>query len=152
MRNIPPVFRAIGVALVLVYAALFASVGLAKDAETSTERLWQQSITGQIEAFRRGDSVTALSFAGFAFQMRYQDLHPDQFVLDIARMGYEPIIGSKAHSFGAYRWVGKSVVIQEVNLRGPDQGRYRAFYQLQMEVDGWRVQGVSLRREAGLSI
>jgi hypothetical protein len=43
--------------------------------------------------------------------------------------------------------------MQVVRFVGPDQGLYEALYQLVDEPDvGWRVQGVVLKKEAGIGV
>jgi hypothetical protein len=114
------------------------------------EAAWQTVISGQIEAFRAGDGVTALSFAGSGFQGRYSN--PDVFISDIARSGYAPIVNSRSHSFGSFDKLNETVVMQMVKFVGPDQLLYEAIYQMALEKDGWRVQGVALKQQEGISV
>ncbi|WP_160300084.1 DUF4864 domain-containing protein [Devosia limi] len=112
---------------------------------------WQAVVTGQIEAFRSGDGAAALEFAGAGFRARYSD--PALFYADILRSGYRPIVESRSHSFGEATQVSDTAVLQVVRFVGPDLGLYEALYQLADEPDaGWRVQGVMLRRDAGVGI
>lgn len=112
---------------------------------------WQESITGQILALRQGDAEAALGFAGAGFRESYDDA--ERFVADVESSGYGPIIESRSHSFGAHRELGTGLVMQVVNLIGPDQGLWEAIYQMAEEPEeGWRVQGVVLRRAPGLGI
>lgn len=112
---------------------------------------WQAAITGQIEAFRAADGATALSFAGEGFRTRFTD--PDEFIAAIAATGYGAILLSRSHSFGEFNKVSETVVVQVVRFVGPKQELYEALYQLRDEPgEGWRVQGVGLRKQAGISI
>ena len=112
---------------------------------------WQATVTTQIEAFRASDGVAALDMAGAAFKAQFED--PDLFVAAIAASGYGPIVTSRSHSFGTFDRVSDTQVLQVVRFVGPDQALYEAVYQLSNEPDvGWRVQGVALRKEAGIGV
>jgi Domain of unknown function (DUF4864) len=146
-------------ALALV-AFVFLTPVLAEDATApalgsgteavAPERAWQDVITGQIEAFRLHDGAAALSFASTFFQQNYSD--PEQFYSDILTMGYQAIVQSRSHSFGAFQQLGPDAVMQIVKIIGPDQHLYEAVYQLAHEPDGWRVAGVQLTQEQGIGI
>ena len=134
------------VALVLMIMAL-VTPAMAQDDATP----WQATVTAQIEAFRASDGGAALDMAGKAFKTQFQD--PDLFVAAIAASGYGPIVTSRSHSFGTFDKVSESQVLQVVRFVGPDQTLYEAVYQLSDEPDvGWRVQGVALRKEAGIGV
>lgn len=116
------------------------------------EAPWQATVTGQIEALRAGDGAAALSFAGAGFRTQFEG-EPEAFLLAIVATGYAPIVQSRSHSFGTFSQVSDTVVVQVVKLVGENQGLYEAIYQLTDEPgEGWRVQGVALRREAGVGI
>ena len=113
---------------------------------------WQATVTGQIEAFRAGDGAGALGYAGEAFRTQFEG-QPEAFLVAIVASGYGPIVESRSHSFGESRQVGETMALQAVDFVGSDQGLYTAMYQLANEPgEGWRVQGVVLRREAGVGI
>ena len=135
-------------AMALAFLA-FLAVGPARAQDKALE--WQAVVTGQIEAFRSGDGVAALELAGAGFKARYSD--PARFYADILASGYRPIVESRSHSFGEFNEVSDTAVLQVVRFVGPDQGLYEALYQMANEPDvGWRVQGVLLRKEAGVGI
>ena len=116
------------------------------------EAPWQAVVTGQIEAFRAADGATALSFAGQGFRTQFE-WQPEAFYAAIIASGYQAIVDSRSHSFGEFNKVSDTAVLQVVKFVGPDQGLYEALYQLADEPgEGWRVQGVALRREAGVGI
>ena len=116
------------------------------------EAPWQAVVTGQIEAFRAADGATALSFAGQGFRTQFEG-QPEAFYAAIIASGYQAIVDSRSHSFGEFNTVSDTAVLQVVKFVGPDQGLYEALYQLADEPgEGWRVQGVALRREAGVGI
>ncbi|MGV8954180.1 MAG: DUF4864 domain-containing protein [Cypionkella sp.] len=131
-------------------AMLLLALVLPAQAQTA-DAPWQAAITGQIEAFRSGDGVAALDYAGAAFKAQFTD--PEAFVTAIAASGYGPIVASRSHSFGDFNKVGDSIVLQVVKFVGPDQSLYEALYQMMNETDvGWRVQGVALKKEPGVAI
>jgi hypothetical protein len=111
---------------------------------------WQGAITGQIEAFRDADGAGALEFASSGFRVQFAD--PQMFYEAIRASGYEPIIDSRSHTFGEFEQVNETSVFQIVLFVGPDQGLYEAIYQMVEEPEGWRVEGVALRREQGVGI
>lgn len=118
--------------------------------EVAVETPWQDVITGQLEAFRRGDGAGALNFAAMGFKQSFAD--PDLFFQSIVGSGYGPLVESRSHSFGEFTLMGDTAVGQIVDLVGSDQKLYRAVYQLVLEPEGWRVQGVALSEEPGLAI
>lgn len=131
-------------------ALLFGLPALPQEAAEPDAGLWQDVITGQIEAFRAGDSAAALVFAGSGFKAAYPN--PARFVRDIVRGGYGPIVDSLSHNFGEYQLVEEGLVLQLVRLVGPDQALYEALYQLGAEEEGWRVWSVALRKSGGVAI
>lgn len=149
MWQLGSVFRLCSVAFVMTCALVIGPVW-GQEAEAPDVSSWQSVITGQIEAFRRGDAETALGFAGTAFRLRYRD--PLQFYAAVQMSGYGPIVDSRSHSFGDYQYVDGRSVVQVVKLQGPNHGLYQALYQLAVEPDGWRVQGVVLRKQAGIGV
>lgn len=156
MRQFPTVTWLVRVMSMLMFVAMSTLAITAQEAATpgssAPDLSWQASISGQIEAFRRGDGNAALTFAGTMFKIQYRERGADAFVEDIRRSGYGPIVESLSHSFGDYRIVEGSSVLQVVNLQGPKQGRYQALYQLRNEPDGWRIQSVMLRRQPGIGV
>lgn len=137
----------------MIFALAMMLVGLAIPSLAQPEDApWQAVVTGQIEAFRAGDGVAALGFAGEGFRTQFED-RPEAFVAAIAASGYGPIVESRSHSFGTFNKVSDISVLQAVTFVGPDQSLHEAVYQLADEPgQGWRVQGVVLRRQAGLSV
>lgn len=133
-------------ALALMMALLFPA------AAQDDAAPWQASITGQIEAFRAQDGARALTFAAEGFRTQFEG-QPDAFYAAILATGYQPVVDSRSHSFGKSEKVSETIVIQVVELVGPDQGLYEALYQLANEPDeGWRVLGVALKKQAGIGI
>ncbi len=127
-------------------------VGLVAPVYAQDDTPWQATITGQVEAFRAEDGAAALSFAGKGFRAQFEG-QPEAFYAAIIASGYEAIVSSRSHSFGEFNKVDELTVMQVVNFVGRDQGLYSALYQLADEPgEGWRVQGVVLRREAGVGI
>ncbi len=111
---------------------------------------WQATVTSQIVAFRSGDRPAALAMAGAAFQAAYSD--GERFMADVERAGYGPIVASRSHSFGPFRELAPGRVLQVVLLVGPERDLYEALYQMAEEENGWRVQGVVMRKTEGMGI
>lgn len=141
--------RNILLVLGVLLASLTPSVALAQGAEES-QVPWQETISGQIEAFRNGDAPGALSFAGAGFQTAFTS--PEAFFVTIMGSGYAPIGTSVSHSFGNFQRIDDTSVAQQVRLVGPAQELYEAIYVLREEAAGWRVQGVQLVKTAAVGI
>jgi|GEM_PF-2513871 len=130
-----------------------ASAGPAAAAPATTvpdASAWQDVVSGQIEAFRKGDGAAALKLAGQAFRKSFSD--PDVFLVSIVASGYGPIFTSVSHSFGSFSQPDDDTVMQIVHLVGPNQESYEAVYALGKEADGWRVQGVTLTKDEGVNV
>lgn len=136
----------------LIFALAFAVLALvAPVSAQSGDTPWQASISGQIEGFRDGDGEAALQFAGEAFRTQFEG-RPEAFIEAIADGGYAPIVQSRSHSFGRAQEVSDTSVLQVVNIIA-EQGLYEAIYQMTDEAgEGWRVVGVVLRKQAGITI
>ena len=137
----------------MIFALAMMAFALALPTAAQTDATsWQASVTGQIEAFRAGDGTKALTFAAEAFRSQFEG-QPDAFIAAIATSGYAAIVASRSHTFGEFKQVSDTSVLQVVKFVGPDQSLYEAMYQLADEPEqGWRVQGVALRKEAGIGI
>ena len=113
---------------------------------------WQATVSGQIEAFRAADGAAALAFAGEGFRTQFAG-QPEAFHAAILASGYGPIAESRSHSFGNFNRIGETGVLQVVKFVGNDQSLHEAVYQLVDEPgEGWRIQGVVMRRAAGIGI
>lgn len=113
---------------------------------------WQATVSGQIEAFRAQDGAAGLAFAGEGFRTQFEE-QPEAFYAAIIASGYGPIAESRSHSFGNFNRLSDTSVLQVVKFVGNDQNLHEAVYQLVEEPgEGWRVQGVIMRREAGIGI
>ncbi|GHA16735.1 hypothetical protein GCM10007989_09820 [Devosia pacifica] len=135
--------------LSVVFIAILMSVSaFAQEAEPANETPWQATITGQLEAFRSADAEAALEFAGAGFKAQFDD--PELFYRAILATGYEPLARSRSHTFGKFTQIGEIGALQEVLLVGPELGLFSAIYEMRLEEDGWRVQGVALRIQQGI--
>jgi hypothetical protein len=112
---------------------------------------WQTVITHQIEAFRQGDALVALSFAAIPFHKQF-DARPMAFMATIYNSGYGPIFLSRSHSFGQWQKLGDGSAMQVVRFVGPKQEVFDAIYQMIEEAEGWRVAGVMLSAPKGTEI
>lgn len=136
-----------------VLVSLVLVLGGTAQAETRylpSSQEWQAVIHAQIEAFRKHDAPTALSYASEEFHKQFAD--PNAFFVAIISSGYSPIMESLSESFGAYELQGETEVLQEVRLTGTDQTVYEAIYELTHEAAGWRVHGVQLIKTKAIGI
>jgi hypothetical protein len=135
--------------VLVILAGLLARPAISQEIQTHPSA-WQAVISGQIEAFRAGQDATALFYAGKFFRSAYTS--PANFVRAIRLQGYEAIFESVGHTFGNYDLVTETSVLQIVDFQGGDLHAYRALYQVGLEDEGWRIQGVMLREMPGVNI
>lgn len=127
-------------AAIAVISLLLASPVLAGDAEIKAA---QDSISGQLRAFRLGDAAGAYSYAAPNVRRAFPTL--DDYMAMVAST-YQPVRHPQSFSFGKSRQTGSSSIVQQVLIVGADGKDYEAIYELELQPDGvWRVTGVRLR-------
>ena len=98
-------------------------------------------IERQLAAFARDDAATAFGFASPGIQQRFGT--PEMF-MQMVRSDYRAVYRPRSVSFGAAE-PSDGMIIQEVDLIGPDGEGVRAFYLMERQEDGsWRINGVGL--------
>ena len=98
-------------------------------------------ITRQIDAFRHDDAETAFGFASPSIQDQFGT--PDRF-LDMVRRAYPAVHRPRAVDFTKLR-LEDGVVVQEVELVGPDGAPELALYTMKRDSAGaWRITGCTL--------
>jgi ketosteroid isomerase-like protein len=96
----------------------------------------QQTILGQIDAFRHDDAPGAFAFAAPGTQQRFGD--PNVF-LDMVRNAYQPVYNPHGIDFTKLS-MQDGAIVQSVELIGPDGAAYTALYTMEREADGsWRI-------------
>jgi ketosteroid isomerase-like protein len=96
----------------------------------------QQTILGQIDAFRHDDAARAFAFAAPVTQQRFGD--PNVF-LDMVRRAYQPVYNPHGIDFTKLS-TQDGAIVQSVELIGPDGAAYTALYTMEREADGsWRI-------------
>lgn len=144
------IFRSVLLPLFAPFVLALPAVAQDGPLPNPAETPWQEVISSQIQAFRDRDAAGAFMYAAAGFHARFPSA--EAFFVTIIGSGYAPIMDSMSHSFGEYRMLGTTGVIQEVRLVGNNQELYGALYQLTAEEAGWRVQAVQLYREQGVAI
>ena len=95
----------------------------------------------QLAAFQRDDGGAAFGFASPTIQQQFQS--SDNF-MRMVRTGYQPVYRPREVQFGAIVAVD-GVIIQRVELVGPDGAPTLAHYVMQRQPDGsWRINGCFL--------
>ncbi len=95
----------------------------------------------QLAAFQRDDGGAAFGFASPTIQQQFQS--PDNF-MRMVRTGYQPVYRPREVQFGAIVVVD-GVIIQRVEIVGPDGAPALAHYVMQQQPDGsWRINGCFL--------
>jgi hypothetical protein len=96
----------------------------------------QQTILGQIDAFRHDNAPGAFAFAAPSTQQRFGD--PNLF-LDMVRNAYQPVYNPHGIDFTKLS-TQDGAIVQSVELIGPDGAAYTALYTMEREADGsWRI-------------
>ena len=126
----------------LVLAFCLAGPAQAGDTVSAADRdAIQHVITSQMAAFARNDAVAAFGFAAPHIRMRFGDA---QHFLQGVRDGYPAVFRPRSFRFGALA-PEKRLLIQHVELVGPDGEPALALYSMEHEPDGnWRIAGCSL--------
>lgn len=133
-------------ATALFFSLLLAFPALAGDAEINAA---QDSITGQLRAFRANDNASAYSFAAPNVKRIFPTL--DTF-MGMVSGAYKPVHKPQSFSFGKSQQVSPTAIVQQVIIVGADGKDYEAVYTLELQPDGvWRITGVSLRASNSLS-
>ncbi|HZY49227.1 MAG TPA: DUF4864 domain-containing protein [Devosia sp.] len=136
--------------VMMSFVLMLGGAARAEDHYLPSAQEWQTVIHAQIEAFRKHDAPTALSYASEEFHKQFTD--PNAFFVAIISSGYSPIVESLSESFGSFELQGENEVFQEVRLTGTDQTVYEAIYELTHETAGWRVHGVQLIKTKAIGI
>ena len=109
----------------------------------------QDSIAGQLHAFRADDNATAYSYAAPNVRRIFPTV--DTFMGMVAG-AYKPVHKPQSFSFGKFQEMNPTSIIQQVIIVGADGKDYEAVYTLELQPDGiWRITGVSLRASNSLS-
>jgi hypothetical protein len=104
---------------------------------TSADRAGvEQTILGQIDAFRHDDAPGAFAFASPGTQQRFGDA---AVFLDMVRRAYQPVYNPHGIDFTKLD-TQDGAIVQSVELIGPDGAAYTALYTMEREADGsWRI-------------
>jgi hypothetical protein len=109
----------------------------------------QQVITAQIEAFRRDDGIAAFGFAAPHIRAMFGD---GPTFLAMVRRAYPAVYRPRSFSFGTLA-PQDGLLVQKVELVGPDGQGTLALYGMEHEPDGsWRIGGCSLAKSERVEI
>ncbi|MDH4984631.1 DUF4864 domain-containing protein [Aminobacter anthyllidis] len=109
----------------------------------------QNSISGQLHAFRAGDDAAAYGYAAPNVKRIFPNL--DTF-MNMVTGAYKPVHKPQSFSFGKFQEMSPTAIVQQVIIVGADGKDYEAVYTLELQPDGvWRITGVSLRAANSLS-
>lgn len=131
---------------VVITSLMFALPAIAGEAEVKAA---QDSISGQLHAFRAGDDAAAYAYAAPNVRQLFPTV--DVFMGMVAG-GYKPVHHAQRFAFGKFQETSPTSIVQQVLIVGPDGKDYEAVYTLELQPDGvWRITGVSLRASNSLS-
>ncbi len=107
----------------------------------------QDTIAGQIAAFRAGDSGRAYSFAAPTIKRIFPS--PGVF-MQMVKKGYEPVFRPRSYAFIEQQVIGADDAMQFVDVVGPDGAAWIAVYSLRRQPDGtWKITGCQLKPGVG---
>jgi Domain of unknown function (DUF4864) len=96
----------------------------------------ERVIRDQMNAFRRDDAPGAFAFAAPGTQERFGNA---EMFLEAVRRRYQPVYRPHGVDFTTLS-AKDGVIVQTVELIGPDGNAYTALYTMEREADGsWRI-------------
>jgi hypothetical protein len=129
--------------LALLLIALPASAG---EAEIKAA---QDSISGQLHAFRSGDDALAYGYAAPNVKRIFPTLNT---FMSMVTGAYKPVHRPQSFSFGKFQETSPTSIVQQVIIVGADGKDYEAVYTLELQPDGTHlITGCSLRASNSLS-
>ena len=108
----------------------------------------KETISRQIEAFRRDDAETAFSFASPSIQQQFGT--PDVFMSMVAR-GYPQVYRPRSFRFAERATRGR-LTLQKVIVVGPDGVAVAALYEMVKIDDRWRINGCRIAKLPGQDV
>jgi hypothetical protein len=130
----------LGVALVLLP---LCAVAWAQGDNTNAKAA-AEPVVKQLEAFRRGDFDTALTFASGMIKAQFDR----QTFETMVRGGYPEIARSTFAAVTKTELESPGLAYVTVKIRGANGQFVEALYEMTWE-DGWRINGVATRPDAG---
>jgi Domain of unknown function (DUF4864) len=111
-------------------------------ADEAAKRAAQETIRGQIEAFKAGDDAKAFSYAAPNIHMFFPDV---QGFMAMVKKGYQPVWNPKNYDFGRTKEPQDGQIIQELLVTGPDGKPWTAIYTMTRDTSGaWLINGVQI--------
>ncbi len=111
-------------------------------ADEASKKAAQDTIRGQIEAFKAGDDAKAFSYAAPNIHMFFPDV---QGFMAMVKKGYQPVWNPKNYDFGRTKEPRDGQIIQELLVTGPDGKPWTAIYTMSRDPGGaWLINGVQI--------
>ena len=107
-----------------------------------------ETISRQIEAFKRDDAETAFSFASPTIQKQFGT--PEVFMSMVAR-GYPQVYRPRSFRFAERATQGRTT-LQKVIVVGPDGVAVAALYEMIKVDDRWRINGCRIAKLPGQDV
>ncbi len=130
--------------------SLFAMLSLARadDLPSLDRSAIQQTITGQLEAFKADDGALAYSFAAPIVTKIFPTV--DVFMAMVKR-GYQAVYTNSKYRFGPIITDTLGRPAQHVTITAADGKRHEAVYAMEKQADGsWKIAGVQMVEIPGL--
>lgn len=125
--------------LILVFT-IFTGVSAAF-ADEAAKKAVQETIRGQIEAFKSGDDAKAFSYAAPNIHMFFPDV---QGFMAMVKKGYQPVWNPKNYDFGRTKEPKDGQFVQELLVTGPDGKPWTAIYTLRDTNGAWLINSVQI--------
>ena len=111
-------------------------------ADDAAKKAVQDTIRGQIEAFKAGDDAKAFSYAAPNIHMFFPDV---QGFMAMVKKGYQPVWNPKNYDFGRTKEPKDGQFIQELLVTGPDGKPWTAIYTMMRDTNGaWLINSVQI--------
>lgn len=133
-------------AILVFFALSIGSLGARAQTSDADTHAIQDTIRGQLEAFKADDGTTAYSFAAPNVRMIFPTV--DGF-MTMVKNGYKPVYRPKSYTFGQLADKDGSLA-QSVEIVGPDGDYWTAVYTVAKQPDGsWKITGCFIVKSEG---
>jgi Domain of unknown function (DUF4864) len=136
--------------MVALVAILFTSPLRAETISDSDKQAFRQIVTGQLEAMKSNDDVTAYNYAAPIIKGIFPT--PEIFMAMVKR-GYPPVYQNNGYKLGAVLPDGLGRPAVHVVISAIDGKRYEAVYSMQRQPDGsWKIAACALTELPGVGV
>jgi Domain of unknown function (DUF4864) len=127
----------------------FLTFAQAEDLAAADKSAIQETISGQLEAFKADDGVKAYSYAAPIVTGVFPTV---EIFMGMVKRGYDPIYRNTKYGFGSVVTDNLGRPAQHVTITAADGKRYEAIYAMEKQKDGsWKIAGVQMVEIPGVN-